>query len=780
MKIKISVRNLIEFVMRTGDIDNRFRDNNRMIEGIKAHQKIQKSYKENYCSEYSLKNTTDINGIVFQVEGRADGILKTDEGYIVDEIKSTSRDLDEISDENKLHWGQAMCYAYFFSNDKNLQNISIRLIYVSIEDYSTKIFTKKFNFEQLKEFYLNLLKKYINFSKILAQNLENRNKSSKLLTFPYDGYRKGQRKMSVAVYIALLKKEKLFIDAPTGTGKTISTLFPAVKAFGEDLLDKIFYFTSKNTNAKEALKSISILKEKGLYIKAISLTSKEKICLNDEVKCNPIDCPFAKGHFDRVNEALKDILANEQIMDYNLITSYAEKYRLCPLEFEFDIAMYADIIICDYNYVFNPNVYIKRFFDDILEKYTFLIDESHNLLDRSRDMYSFKWENQRFESLKNQLNVKKDRILIKELEKLLDIFEKVYNRYGKKLYYYQEAVIDDFDKIFMAISKIIEKTLIKDRNHSFYKELEDLFFEINNYIKIVDNYNKGFYSIISFDPDSLLKTFEIKCIDPSEVLKTKYNRANSIVFFSATFSPMKFYMKMLGAEDCLKLHLPFPFNENNFLILNSRISTRYKDRNNNLMDISEIIHDFVSTKKGNYFIFFPSFSYMQDSYEYYKSKFNDDIIIQEKVMDNNKRHKFLQEFTYDSNKIGFLVLGGLFSEGVDLKGNRLIGTMIISVGMPGVSDYRNLIKTHFDKYDNNGFDYSYTYPGINKVFQAAGRLIRTEKDRGIIYLIDDRFVWDKYLRLYPRHWNKIIEIQSKEQLKYITSKFFWKEDKSER
>lgn len=779
MQIKISVRNLIEFVMRTGDIDNRFRDNTRMVEGIKAHQKIQKSYAENYQSEYFLKNTSQIQDMVFVVEGRADGILKTEEGYIVDEIKSTTRDLEDVDDTNKLHWAQAMSYAYFYSIKKDLKEISITLTYVSLEDYKTKIFKRSFKFEQLHDFYMSLLVEYINFSKILALNLEKRNQTAKDLSFPYKGYRQGQRKMAVAVYTAFLEEKKLFVDAPTGTGKTISTVFPGVKAFGEGLADKIFYLTAKNTNAKEALKAISLLKEKNLYIKAVSITSKEKICLNNEVKCNPVDCPFAKGHFDRVNEALKDILANEEIMDYDIITSYAEKHRVCPLEFELDIATYADLIICDYNYVFNPSVYLRRFFDDIVEKYIFLIDESHNLLDRARDMYSFKFEKTRFDQVKTYFDPKKDKKIIGKLDEIIETFEEIYDRYGKKLFYFQEEQIEDFDKKLINLSKKLEIILIKDRDHKSYDQIQDLYFDINKYMKVSDAYNKGFYSTMSFDPDAMEKTFEIKCIDPSEVLKNRYASAISTVFFSATLSPMDFYMKMLGAEDALKLHLPLPFDERNFIILNSSISTRYKDRYTNLMDISDKIHDFVNTKEGNYFIFFPSYSYMEDVYEDYKSRFTDDIIIQEKIMDQKQRHRFLQEFTYDSKKIGFLVLGGIFSEGVDLKGDRLIGTMIISVGMPGVSNDRNLIKQHFDKYNNMGFDYSYTYPGINKVFQAAGRLIRTEEDKGIIYLLDDRFLWDKYRMLYPRHRKRIIEVSSKEELIDITNRFWKEENNSE-
>lgn len=773
MEVKLSVRNLIEFVERSGDIDNSFRDSTRMVEGIRAHQKIQKSYGDNYHSEYSLKNKTVVKDVVFNIEGRADGVIKEGDDFTIDEIKSTTRPLSEISGENKLHWAQAMCYAYFFCVNKELENINISLTYVSVEDYDKKIFKKKFTFDNLYEYYISLLDKYIEFSKIISNNLEKRNKSSKELAFPYMNYRKGQKKMAQAVYKTILDKKKLFVDAPTGTGKTISTIFPAVKAFGEGILDKVFYLTAKSTTKKEALKSLMILKEKNLYIKAVSITSKEKICLNDEVKCNPNDCPFALGHFDRVNKALMDILENEEIMDFDVITSYAEKHRVCPLEFELDISSYADIVICDYNYVFDPNVYLRRFFDDVISSYAFLIDESHNLLERSRSMFSFKITDSSYKELKKYFDPKKDSKIIKSIDEIIDTFENVYDRYGKKLFFSKKDYIDDFDEKLLNLSKKLEVILIKQKDHKNYNEILETYFDINHYIKISDYFTEGFYSTMTFDPDSLEKTFEIKCVDPAKVLEKKYDMARATVFFSATLSPMKFYMEVLGAKDSLKLHLDLPFDENNFMIMNRSLSTRYRDRNKNVLEISDTIHSFINAQKGNYFVFFPSYSYMEDVYDDFKSRYNDDVIIQEKIMDERKRQKFLQSFSYDSQKVGFLVLGGIFSEGVDLKGERLIGTMIISVGMPGVSNERNLIKEYFDEKENLGFDYSYTYPGINKVFQAAGRVIRSEIDRGIIFLIDDRFLWDKYRRLYPRHWKKIIEVKNKKELEN-TAKQFWK------
>lgn len=752
MNVKISVRNLIEFVMRSGDIDNRFRDNTRMIEGIRAHQKIQASYGKNYKKEYKLKNITTYKDVVFEVEGRADGLAKIDDTYLIDEIKSTSRDLSEITDKNDLHWAQAMSYAYFFACDRDLDKMSISLSYVSVETYQTKIFRRDFTYDQLKDFYYKLLDEYINFSKILAENKEKRDRSIKDLTFPFDEYRKGQRKMAVGVYTAILEEKNLFVDAPTGIGKTISSIFPSLKSMPEGLSDKIFYLTSKNTIGKEAIKSLDLLKSKGLFIKAVNITSKEKICINDTISCNPIDCPYAKGHFDRVNEALKDILKNEEIIDYDTIISFAKKYEVCPLEFELDIATYADFIICDYNYVFDPNVYLKRFFEDPVDSYIFLIDEAHNLLERSRDMYSFTFKDRQFRDLIEILDKKKDKRLVRNIKRILEGFDKLAEKSQANNYYFTENYIDVLDKDLIKLSKSMEKFLIEKKDHPSYDQVLDMYFEIDSYLKISDYFTDGFYNVIAYDPETMERSFEIKCVDPREILKNKYKFARASVLFSATLSPMGYFVKMLAGDKAFKLRLDMPFSQENFLLIKRPISTRYKDRNKNVALIAETIDEFIGSKKGNYFIFFPSYSYMEDVYEFYKDNYEADIILQERIMDTDQRENFLEEFTDTSQKIGFLVLGGIFSEGVDLRGDKLIGSMIISVGMPGISKERDLIKYHYDKKEKSGFDYAYTYPGMNKVFQAAGRVIRSEDDKGIIYLVDDRYNWDKYRNIFPKHW----------------------------
>ncbi|MDO5047310.1 MAG: ATP-dependent DNA helicase [Anaerococcus sp.] len=775
MIVKISVRNLIEFLMRSGDIDNSFRDNNRMIKGIRAHQKIQESYGKNFKKEVSLKNKTSLGGVDFEVEGRADGILYKNGSYMVDEIKSTTRPLSQIDGENKLHWAQAKCYGYFLIADKNLESISISLTYVSTEDYRNKVFKKDFSKDDLNDFYMSLLGDYLNFSKIISTNISMRNETANALAFPFENYRKGQRKMAVGIYRAILDEKKLFIDAPTGIGKTISSIFPAIKSFGENLSDKVFYLTSKTTTGKEALKAIKLLVKKGLYIRAIQLSSKERICLNDEVKCNPKDCPFAKGHYDRVNSGLVEILANEDILGFDLIRSYAEKYRLCPFELQLDLSTYSDFIICDYNYVFDPNVYLRRFFEDNLSEFIFLIDEAHNLLDRSRDMYSASLKDIDFILLKDYFDIKKHKIIIKNIDHVIDYFSEAYKKYGQKLVYYTSSHLDTIDEKLLNLQSSLEKFLIIEKDHKAYDEILKIYFDINRYLRISENFTGGFYNVITYKDIEDIKIFEIKCVDPSSVLKNKYNLARSSIFFSATLSPLRFFINLLGAKDSLKLRLNSPFDPNKQLVIQKSISTRYQDRKFNREKIVQEIEDFVSAKKGNYFIFFPSFKYLNDVADFYKKRYKREIIIQDANMSQKQRKKFLDKFSKSKANIGFVVLGGIFSEGVDLIGDRLIGAMIISVGMPGLSFDRDLIKKHFDQEGLNGFDYSYTYPGINKVFQAIGRVIRSESDRGIIYLIDDRYRWDKYIRLFPRTIGNIHYLEKDQPATEIISKF-WSEN----
>src|SRR5699024_4638180 len=336
-KIKLSVGSLINFVMRSGDIDNSFRQNKRAEEGRKIHQKLQKEYGDYYISEVFLKNETIFDDIIFEVEGRADGIYHKGKEVLIDEIKSTTRNLEELKyNSNPLHWAQAKCYGYFYCVKNNLEKINIQLTYYQVDTDEIKKIYECFDFKDLKEFYYALLELYLDFSRRIIDFRKKRDEKIKILQFPYINYRPGQREMSVAVYNTIREKKVLLCEAAKGIGKTMGNLFPAIKAIGEGELDKIFYLTARSTTKESANKAVYKLMDRGLLFKTVTLTAKKKICINTEVKCNPKDCPFAKGHFDRVNDAIIDLYENEDILHMENIVRYAKKHKVCPMEFQLD------------------------------------------------------------------------------------------------------------------------------------------------------------------------------------------------------------------------------------------------------------------------------------------------------------------------------------------------------------------------------------------------------------------------------------------------------------
>lgn len=399
-KIRVSVRGLIEFVMRSGDIDNRFRTMNSLKEGQRIHKKLQKEYGLHFISEVRLIREEMVEGVLFQVEGRADGIYHKGKEVLIDEIKSTTRNLEELTEKsNPLHWAQGMCYGYFYGRDHGLEKVKIQLTYYQIDTEEIKRLEREFDIKTLEEFYVGLLKSYLDFSKKMIAFRKIRNEGIEKLQFPFIQYRRGQRKLAVGCFQTIKEGKDLLVEAPTGIGKTMSTLFPAVKSMGEDLIDKIFYLTARSTTKEAANKALYHLTDRGLRIKSITLTAKEKICLNKEVKCNPEDCPFAKGHFDRVNDAILEIYEEEDLLHYETILDYAKKHKVCPMEFQLDLAIYSDVVICDYNYVFDPQIYLRRFFESNLDRYVFLVDEAHNLVDRGRNMYSAVIEKEKIDEI---------------------------------------------------------------------------------------------------------------------------------------------------------------------------------------------------------------------------------------------------------------------------------------------------------------------------------------------------------------------------------------------
>lgn len=772
IKVKISVRNLIETVLRTGDIDDTYRSINRMLEGTLAHQKVQKSYGEDYKSEVSLKTQVDYQNFSLEIEGRADVIYRSREDLYIEEIKSSNLDLDRIEEDfNELHWAQVKFYAYIYSSQENLDEISLKLTYFQLESEETKSFYRTYSHKDLRDYFYSIIDRYVDWANLTFYWIDTRKRSIDQLGFPFKDYRQGQREMAVAVYRTIEEGKKIYIQAPTGIGKTMSTIFPALKTLSEGFSEKIFYLTAKTITRQSPLKAYEILRAEGLRLKTLVITSKEKICLNEEVKCNPRDCKYAKGHFDRVNGGIQDIFKEEDLFSREIILDYARKHNICPFEFSLDLANFSDLIICDYNYLFDPQVMLKRFFDSNKTDYVFLVDEVHNLVDRARSMYSAQIIDRELVEVLDEF--KEQGPIFRALNKLINIMDSLWEKLKVETEYYQEDYLDELFNPLKRLLSQLDKYLVESKDSQGYDQVLELYFNLLNYIRISDYYDEHFYT--SFESNKDGHVIKLNCIDPSYLIRKSLNKGRASIMFSATLSPMDYYRDLLGGNGRdyhMILQSPFP-RENLQVLIASNISTKYRHRQYSYLKIVEYIEAFVGARKGNYLIFFPSYNYMERVYDIFLERNRDiDSILQERNMTELEREEFLNEFN-GKNIVGFAVMGGIFSEGIDLVGDRLIGAVIVGVGMPMISFENNMIKDYYDQYFSSGFDYSYTYPGMNKVLQAAGRVIRREEDRGVILLIDTRYASYKYRDLFPKSWNNYSFIRTGSELNTLVTNF-WK------
>jgi DNA excision repair protein ERCC-2 len=782
--IKISVRNLIEFVLRAGDLDMRFMGSSRAVEGTKAHQKIQKENREKYSvflgeeylSEVSLKYSVLYKGGTIVIDGRADGILIKDKEVTIDEIKTVTKDIELLTeDHNILHWAQAKCYAYIYATQNNIEFMNVQLTYYQIDNEEIKRFIKVFSLKELKDFFDEIISNYFVWANITREWNETRDDTIKDLKFPFDNYREGQRELAVSVYNTIAQDKKMFLQAPTGVGKTISTLFPAVKAMGEGRTSKIFYLTAKTITRQVAEDAFDKMKTNGLKFKTITITAKDKVCFSKGSACNPVQCNFAKGHFDRVNEALLDILKNEDTFSREIIEIYSKKYVICPFEFSLDLTLWSDCVICDYNYVFDPRVYLKRFFMDNNGDYVFLVDEAHNLVDRAREMYSSEFHKKPLLLLKKEIKGT-EAALYKVLNKINTYMISMKKMCNDDGYYKQSSQPVDLTNLLSKLTKILEGWLTKNEKSNMFESFLELYFNSLSFIRIAELYDDKYITYVeSTQEDVVLKMF---CLDPSKLLREASKRGKSVIYFSATLLPLLYFKEILGGENKdYHLTLDSPFDKNHLKVMIARdISTKYKSRENSYSKIVEYIYSVISAREGNYMVFFPSYKYMNEVSSRFTAKYsNIDVRTQTNFMTEDDREAFLRNFNNSNpeNILGFGVLGGIFSEGIDLKGDRLIGVIIVGVGHPMVCFEKEIIKEYYDNKSNCGYEYSYMYPGMNKVLQAAGRVIRTEEDRGTVLLIDDRFLEQRYRRLFPKHWDSYIKIKNNIEVEKEICEF-WK------
>ena len=897
MEIITSVRSLVEFILRSGDIDNRkaAAPENAMQEGGRIHRMLQRRMGADYHAEVTLKYSYHTTKYDILVEGRADGIIdgqlakriikdvpvcfeeregkrekagrrdkieraaeaeevikvkgeaakgdietvietetvsrndvtggtgaeisqdqypdRIGDTVVIDEIKGTYADVSRMKAPVMVHLAQAKCYAYIYAKQNSLPFIRVRMTYCNIETEELQYFFRDYRLQDLEKWFEGLMKSYQKWADYEVEWKEKRQQSIRQIDFPFP-YREGQKELITYVYQTLYHKRKLFIEAPTGVGKTLSTVFPSVKAVGEGMAEKLFYLTAKTITRTVAEEAFSILRERGLLFKTVILTARDKICFLEEAECNPVACPYAKGHFDRINDAVYDMLTHEVSFTRELIEAYAQKHRVCPFEMCLDMSLFADGVICDYNYVFDPHVYLKRFFaEGAGREYIFLVDEAHNLVDRGREMYSAELRKEDFLELKKEV-----RIYDKKMGSLLERCNRQLLTYKKECETYK--VLESIDPFILAVNKLaaqMERFLEDHDDSPVRKAVLEFYFEISHFLLIYDKLDDKYvmYDEMQDDGSFLLKLF---CVDPSGNLEECMMRARSSILFSATFLPIQYYKSLLGGEkDDYEVYAASVFSpKKRGLFIGSDITSKYTRRGpGEYFRAASYIKEITAQKKGNYLIFFPSHAFLKQVYEVYLEAFYEEereiCILQETRMGEKEREDFLRKFSRleessgeenfteenlaeeilteeilteknliieeelmgedliraaepvklediqnqsaDSRSLlGFCVLGGIFSEGIDLKQDRLIGAVIVGTGLPQVCNEREIIRRYFDKQSENGFDYAYQYPGMNKVLQAAGRVIRTVDDIGIVALLDERFLQRSYQRMFPREW----------------------------
>lgn len=897
MEIITSVRSLVEFILRSGDIDNRkaAAPENAMQEGGRIHRMLQRRMGADYHAEVTLKYSYHTPKYDILVEGRADGIIdgqlakriikevpvcfeeregkrekagrrdkieraaeaeevikvkgeaakgdietvietetvsgndvtggtgaeisqdqypdRIGDTVVIDEIKGTYADVSRMKAPVMVHLAQAKCYAYIYAKQNSLPFIRVRMTYCNIETEELQYFFRDYRLQDLEKWFEGLMKSYQKWADYEVEWKEKRQQSIRQIDFPFP-YREGQKELITYVYQTLYHKRKLFIEAPTGVGKTLSTVFPSVKAVGEGMAEKLFYLTAKTITRTVAEEAFSILRERGLLFKTVILTARDKICFLEEAECNPVACPYAKGHFDRINDAVYDMLTHEVSFTRELIEAYAQKHRVCPFEMCLDMSLFADGVICDYNYVFDPHVYLKRFFaEGAGREYIFLVDEAHNLVDRGREMYSAELRKEDFLELKKEV-----RIYDKKMGSLLEWCNRQLLTYKKECETYK--VLESIDPFILAVNKLaaqMERFLEDHDDSPVRKAVLEFYFEISHFLLIYDKLDDKYvmYDEMQDDGSFLLKLF---CVDPSGNLEECMMRARSSILFSATFLPIQYYKSLLGGEkDDYEVYAASVFSpKKRGLFIGSDITSKYTRRGpGEYFRAASYIKEITAQKKGNYLIFFPSHAFLKQVYEVYLEAFYEEereiCILQETRMGEKEREDFLRKFSRleessgeenfteenlaeeilteeilteknliieeelmgedliraaepvklediqnqsaDSRSLlGFCVLGGIFSEGIDLKQDRLIGAVIVGTGLPQVCNEREIIRRYFDKQSENGFDYAYQYPGMNKVLQAAGRVIRTVDDIGIVALLDERFLQRSYQRMFPREW----------------------------
>jgi len=772
--LMISAREIAELLFGSGNIASERALAIRAEEGTEIHQYWQGRYEDADRKEVIVKTVVEQDGFHIELTGRIDGVVTRDGVLTIEEIKSTHGDLESIDETTyPAHLVQAKIYAYLYCLVNTLPRITLHLTYIKVEDKTVKTIQKSMTFKMLEKYFHKIIDQYLEWEKKLDEHEEGRMKSIVGLNFPYPEYRAHQRELMGHVYRTVIDRGILYATAPTGIGKTVATIFATLKAINQPR-QKMFYLTAKNDGKRIALDTVSLLEKNGLIAKTCEITAKDSVCFLKERDCDPEVCKYANGYYNRVFKAINDMFSNGSLYTKEMIAEFARKHRLCPFELSLDVSNYVDIVIADYNYAFDPLVHLMRYFDDSVYSPILLVDEAHNLVSRGRDMFSATLTRDHFVLLDGIVKFLKPSPK-KEIERILDLFDE-YDTELLEVDFVRKETVNEY--LVAALKRLLvrlDQILTESEKIPNKKDLTSVYFDIYLFNKIYELYNDRFVFLLE-KIDGVVNV-SIKCLNASGFIRdTAKNKSLASVFFSATLEPIHYYKTLLteGVGKNIKLPSAFP-RDNLLLIAVDDVSTRYNDREGSIQKVIDVAEALVAGKKGNYIIFFPSYFYLnmvKDRWDLDPDEF--EIIVQKREMTLRERADYIDLFRTDSEKtqIGMFVMGGVFGESIDLIGNRLSGVLIVGVGLPMIAPFNNILRSHFDEEFQAGFDFAYTFPGLNKVIQAVGRVIRSETDRGVAILLDDRFTTRRYMQLYPKEWNHMRTINDVDELA-TTIELFW-------
>ena len=745
MSYRVAVRALCEFTAKQGDLDLRFTPSPTALEGIAGHATVTARRGDGYEREVTLEGTYRN----LCVRGRADGYDPTKNQ--LEEIKPYRGDLARQPDNHRhLHWAQAKVYGWLLCQMRSLQSLDIALVYFDVVSQKETLLIETCSAEDLQAFFETQCQRFIVWAEQELVHRAERDQALRLLTFPYGEFRSGQRQLAEAVYKAACTGTHLMAQAPTGIGKTLATLFPQLKAVPGQQLDKLFFLTAKTSGRQLALDALASLKASS-PLRVLELIARDKACEHPDKACHGESCPLARGFYDRLPAARAEAI-RRPFLDQSTLREVAVAHQVCPYYLSQEMARWADVVVGDYNYYFDLSALLYSLTLVNQWRIGLLVDEAHNLLERARAMYSAELDIRSFKGLRKILPA----ALKRPVERVLRCWGDVHRLQTLSYQVQPELPHKLLGALQQAVSAITEH--LAENPTGLDPALQSVYFDAMHFCRLAELFGDHSLFDCTLLPTRSEARVSVLCLRnvlPAPFLKPRLLEARSCVLFSATLSPPRFYADTLGLPlNHVWLDVDSPFQSEQLQVRLARhISTRYHDRYASLQPIVDLLVEQFRERPGNYLAFFSSFDYLQQVTNLLAAQHPQlPYWVQTRSMHEEARHAFLARFTDESCGIGFAVLGGAFSEGIDLPGRRLIGAFVATLGLPQVNPVNEQMKARMDQLFGAGYDYTYLYPGLQKVVQAAGRVIRTTEDVGVVHLIDDRFARQDIRRLLPVWW----------------------------